>query len=73
MRLARIGRLTVVALALGLAPVLVSGVAVADEAGEAVAIVDGTPITSNVLEAMIQGQVLELRQREDQLRRQGLE
>ncbi len=73
MRLARIGRLTVVALALGLAPVLVSGVAVADEAGEAVAIVDGTPITSDVLEAMIQGQVLELRQREDQLRRQGLE
>jgi len=67
------GALTVVALALGLAPGLVSGVAVADEAGEAVAIVDGIPIQSDALEAMIQGQVRELRQREDQLRRRGLE
>ena len=59
-----------IALAVGLAPGLVPGVAATDEV---VAIVDGTPITSEALEASIQGQVLELRQREDQLRRKGLE
>jgi protein-disulfide isomerase len=38
-----------------------------------VAIVDGTPISSDALDAMIQGQLMELRQREDQLRRQALD
>ena len=60
----------VITLAVGLAPGLVPGVAAADEP---VAIVDGIPITSEALEATIHGQVLELRQREDQLRRKGLE
>jgi predicted DsbA family dithiol-disulfide isomerase len=40
---------------------------------DAVAIVDGTPIPSDVLDAMIQGQLMELRQQEDQLRRQALD
>lgn len=41
--------------------------------GEAVAVVDGQPITAQALDSLIQGQLMELRQREDQLRRQGLE
>jgi predicted DsbA family dithiol-disulfide isomerase len=43
----------------------------ADEAA-AVAIVDGTPIPSAVLDALVEGDLLELRQREAQVRRQGL-
>ena len=62
-------RQTLVA-AVALAVALVPGAAAADEP---VAIVDGIPITSEALEATIHGQVLELRQREDQLRRKGLE
>jgi predicted DsbA family dithiol-disulfide isomerase len=38
-----------------------------------VAIVDGTPIPGDVLDALIQGQLMELRQREDQLRRGALD
>jgi predicted DsbA family dithiol-disulfide isomerase len=40
---------------------------------DAVAMVDGTPIPSEVLDAQIQGKLMELRQREDQLRRQALD
>jgi protein-disulfide isomerase len=40
---------------------------------DAVATVDGTPIPADVLDAMIQGKLMELRQREDQLRRQALD
>jgi predicted DsbA family dithiol-disulfide isomerase len=45
---------------------------VAGETG-AVAIVDGMPIPSEALDALIQGQLMELRQREDQVRRQALD
>jgi predicted DsbA family dithiol-disulfide isomerase len=61
-------------LSVGLA--LVLGAAVAATAGsvdEVVAVVDGTPITGEVLDELIQPQLLELRQREDQLRRSGLD
>jgi protein-disulfide isomerase len=63
----------VLALALGLA--LSSAVLAAPAADEedAVAIVDGTPVSSDTLDAVIQGQLMELRQREDQLRRQALD
>ncbi|MCG6925111.1 MAG: thioredoxin domain-containing protein [Acidobacteria bacterium] len=66
-------------LRLGLAALIatvLSGPAVARAAGGetgAVAIVDGTPIPSDVLDAAIQGQLMELRMREDQLRRGALE
>jgi len=66
-------------LRLGLAALIatvLSGPAVARAAGGetgAVAIVDGTPIPSDVLDAAIQGQLMELRLREDQLRRGALE
>ena len=58
-----------------LAVVLAGPAAVPPAGGEtgAVAIVDGTPIPSEVLDALIQGQLMELRQREDQLRRGALE
>jgi len=58
-----------------LAVVFAGPAAVPPAEGEtgAVAIVDGTPIPSEVLDAMIQGQLMELRQREDQLRRGALE
>jgi 2-hydroxychromene-2-carboxylate isomerase len=39
----------------------------------AVALVDGDPIPAAVLDETIQGQLMELRQREDQLRRQALD
>ncbi len=44
-------------------------------AGEtrAAAIVDGTPIPTDAVDALIQGKLTELRQREDQLRRQALD
>ena len=61
-------------LSVGLA--LVLGAALAATAGsadEVVAVVDGTPITGDVLDELIQPQLLELRQREDQLRRSGLD
>jgi predicted DsbA family dithiol-disulfide isomerase len=56
-----------VLLGAGLAPL--SGAA---EDPSVVAVVAGTPISSEAVEALIQGELLGLRQREDQLRRQGL-
>ncbi len=58
-----------------LAVTLAGPPAISPAGGEtgAVAIVDGTPIPSQVLDAMIQGQLMELRRREDQLRRGALE
>ena len=44
----------------------------ATEEASVVAIVDGTPITSESLDEVIQAELLGLRQREDQLRREGL-
>jgi predicted DsbA family dithiol-disulfide isomerase len=57
----------------GLVLLLCAGLAGADDPPAVVAIVDGTPIPADLLEAMIEPQLLELRQREDQLRRGGLE
>ncbi|MGD8895117.1 MAG: thioredoxin domain-containing protein [Acidobacteriota bacterium] len=56
-----------VVMALGLAPA--AGVA---EEASVVAIVDGTPITAEALDDVIQSELIALRHREDQLRRQGL-
>jgi len=61
--------------AVGLALILGAGLGpVAGAADEAsvVAVVDGIPIPSEALDAAIQAELLGLRQREDQLRRQGL-
>jgi protein-disulfide isomerase len=62
----------ILTLALGAALIGAAGTAPAAEKG-AVAIVDGTPISNDDLEALIQGQLMELRQQEDQLRRQALD
>ena len=65
----RLGLIAPVAVALagpGLAPP-------AAGQGEAVAIVDGTPISLETLDATVESQLLELRQREDQIRRQALD
>jgi predicted DsbA family dithiol-disulfide isomerase len=58
----------VLAVVLGIGPAAVP----AAEEPAAVAIVDGTPIPSEVLDAMVERDLLELRQREAQVRRQGL-
>ncbi len=65
----RLGRAVALALILGAGLVPVAGAA--DEAS-VVAVVGGTPIPSEALDAAIQSELLGLRQREDQLRRQAL-
>jgi len=61
-------------LSVGLALVLVAGLAATGRsADDVVAVVDGTPIPAAVLDEMIEAQLLELRQREDQIRRAGLQ
>lgn len=63
-------------LSIGLALLVCAGLPGGARSGdepEVVAVVDGIPIPAEVLEEMIQPQLLELRQREDQLRRGGLE
>jgi predicted DsbA family dithiol-disulfide isomerase len=65
----RLGRAVALALILGAGLVPVAGAA--DEVS-VVAVVDGIPIPSEALDAAIQSELLGLRQREDQLRRQGL-
>ncbi len=58
---------------ISLAVFLCAGLTGADDLPPVVAIVDGTPIPAGALEAVIEPQLLELRQREDQLRRGGLD
>jgi len=67
-----LGSIGLVVCALAVAPGPAPGEPAGEESG-AVAVVDGTPIAASTLDEMIQGELMELRQREAQLRRQGLE
>jgi predicted DsbA family dithiol-disulfide isomerase len=65
----RRGRSVALALIVGFGPALLP----AAEEPTTVAVVDGTPIKSDVLDAQVQGELRELRQRESQARHRGLD